>query len=154
MEASRVMRRAYTRKPYYTETVESTQSIFGLLYPSVVNLHPGLSTGIPCADYDWHSTDTLWQACSGGESVARVWKALDLEPIPGWEYVWGHNRLGLTLSVYVGDIKLAGPATNLHAGWDLIRKSGTDLDPPTPYSQYLGCGQQAYDVPQNIFDKR
>eukprot|EP00959_Pyramimonas_sp_CCMP1952_P054906 1147670-Pyramimonas_sp.AAC.1 len=29
-----------------------------------------------------------------------------------------------------------------------------DLDPPTPYSQYLGCGQQAYDVQQNVFDTR
>eukprot|EP00959_Pyramimonas_sp_CCMP1952_P121577 2542275-Pyramimonas_sp.AAC.1 len=71
------------------------------------------------------------------------------EPIPGWECVWRHNKLGLRLSVYVDDFKLAGPAINLQAGWDHIRKSGTDLDPPTPYSQYLGCGQQAYDVPQN-----
>eukprot|EP00959_Pyramimonas_sp_CCMP1952_P359857 7534957-Pyramimonas_sp.AAC.1 len=58
------------------------------------------------------------------------------------------------ISVYVGDFKLAGPANNLQAGWEYIRKSGIDLDPPTPYSQFPGCGQQAYDVPQNIFDKR
>eukprot|EP00959_Pyramimonas_sp_CCMP1952_P039569 827772-Pyramimonas_sp.AAC.1 len=61
---------------------------------------------------------------------------------------------GHPLAVYVDDFKLAEPATNLHAGWDLIRKSGIGLDPPTPYSQYLGCGQQARDVPQNVFDKR
>eukprot|EP00959_Pyramimonas_sp_CCMP1952_P291135 6089967-Pyramimonas_sp.AAC.1 len=59
MEASRVMRQAHTLKPYYTEMVESTQSILGLLYPSGVNLNPGLNTGIPCADYVWHFTDTL-----------------------------------------------------------------------------------------------
>eukprot|EP00959_Pyramimonas_sp_CCMP1952_P436962 9148936-Pyramimonas_sp.AAC.1 len=50
--------------------------------------------------------------------------------------------------------EVAGPATNLHAGWDLIRKSGIDLDPLIPYSQYFGCGQQARDVPQNVFDER
>eukprot|EP00959_Pyramimonas_sp_CCMP1952_P259359 5422375-Pyramimonas_sp.AAC.1 len=46
------------------------------------------------------------------------------------------------------------PAIDLQAGWDRISKSGIDLDPPTPYSQYLGCGQQAYDVPRTSLTKR
>eukprot|EP00959_Pyramimonas_sp_CCMP1952_P184351 3854992-Pyramimonas_sp.AAC.1 len=53
-----------------------------------------------------------------------------------------------------GRLQTCRASTILDAGWDLIRKSGIDLDPPTPYSQYLGCGQQAYDVPQNVTDKR
>ena len=68
--------------------------------------------------------------------------------------MWKHEQLGLILSVYVDDFKMAGPLGNLDQGWALIRKSGIELDPPTAYSQYLGCGQQSWDVPQSVFDKR
>eukprot|EP00959_Pyramimonas_sp_CCMP1952_P105561 2207043-Pyramimonas_sp.AAC.1 len=78
MRANRAMPLAHTRRPWYTETEESTHSILGLPYPSGANLHPGLNARTPCADYDWHYTDTLLQASSGNESVAHAWKVLDL----------------------------------------------------------------------------
>eukprot|EP00959_Pyramimonas_sp_CCMP1952_P145977 3056534-Pyramimonas_sp.AAC.1 len=61
MQASKAMHLAHTRRHCYTETEESIQSIFGLPYPSGANLHLGLNARIPCADYDWHYTDTLSQ---------------------------------------------------------------------------------------------
>ena len=47
--------------------------------------------------------------------------------------------------MYVDDFKLAGPASELQAGWDLIRSAsevaptGIDMDPPTAIGRYLGC---------------
>eukprot|EP00959_Pyramimonas_sp_CCMP1952_P246751 5157364-Pyramimonas_sp.AAC.1 len=61
-----------------------------------------------------------------------------IRALPGWECVWTRKKLDQTLSVYVGDFKLAGPAANPKAGWGLIRWGGIELDPPTPCSQYLG----------------
>ena len=51
-----------------------------------------------------------------------------------------HKELGLILSVYVDDFKLAGRKEHLQKGWDLIRSKIT-LDPPTDLGDYLGCGQ-------------
>ena len=49
---------------------------------------------------------------------------------------------------------MAGPRDNLKPGRDLIRKSGIELDPPTHYDHYLGCGQYTHTVPQAVLDKR
>eukprot|EP00959_Pyramimonas_sp_CCMP1952_P252303 5271589-Pyramimonas_sp.AAC.1 len=46
---------------------------------------------------------------------------------------------------------MAGPTNNLELGWGLIRRSGIEIDPPTPYDHYLGCGQDAWQVPQRVF---
>ena len=68
------------------------------------------------------------------------------EALEGWECVFVHKKLGLFLSVYVDDFKLAGRAKNLQAGWNLIRKH-LRLDPPTPLGDYLGCGQKESTFP-------
>ena len=72
----------------------------------------------------------------------------------GWECVWTHPELGLTLSVYVDDFKLAGPVQNIDRGWDLIRKGGIKLDPPTKLDNYLRCSQAPCDVTDDEFEKR
>ncbi len=64
-------------------------------------------------------------------------------PMKGWECVFTHKALGLFLSVYVDDFKLAGRTSNLAAGWKAIRKY-IELDPETPLSHYLGCGQSPF----------
>ena len=46
--------------------------------------------------------------------------------------------LKLYLVVYVDDFKLAGPASAINNGWELIRK-GIKIDDPSPLGMYLGC---------------
>ena len=46
--------------------------------------------------------------------------------------------LKLYLVMYVDDFKLAGPATAIKKGWELIRK-GIKTDDPSPMGMYLGC---------------
>ena len=75
------------------------------------------------------------------------------EALEGWECVFVHRKLGLFLSVYVDDFKLAGRAENLQTGWDLIRKH-LRLDPPTPLGDYLGCGQKEVNIPKGILHER
>ena len=67
--------------------------------------------------------------------------SVEFEPLQGWECLFVHRKLRLILSVYVDDFKLVGRRENLATGWDLMRKSGLVLDPPTPLGDYLGCGQ-------------
>ena len=45
------------------------------------------------------------------------------------------------LSVNVDDFKMAGVTSNLPKAWDAIRKSGIQIDEPTPFAHYLGCNQ-------------
>jgi hypothetical protein len=49
-----------------------------------------------------------------------------------------HKELGLLISVYVDDFKLAGPRLNIEKGWSLITQL-LELDPPQPLNLYLGC---------------
>ena len=43
--------------------------------------------------------------------------------IPAWRSCYWHPERKLFLIVYVDDFKLAGPASELQAGWDLIRSA-------------------------------
>ena len=63
-----------------------------------------------------------------------------VEPISGWECCFVHRALGLILSVYADDFKMAGQK-HLSKGWQLI-KTKLRLDDPTPLGDYLGRGQQ------------
>ena len=81
-------------------------------------------------------------------------ESVGFTPIQGWESVWRHTELGLVLSVYVDDFKMAGPTDNLQAGWNLIRQSGITIDLPTPFDHYQGCGQSTWMVPDDVFNKR
>ena len=72
----------------------------------------------------------------------------------GRECVWTHPELGIILSVYVGEFQMARPQSNFKDGWDLIRKSGIALDPPTPRDHYLGRGQKTNEVTDADFGRR
>jgi len=54
-----------------------------------------------------------------------------------WPSCYFHKELGLLISVYVDDFKLAGPKANLEQGWRLITRF-LELDPPQPLNLYLG----------------
>ena len=59
--------------------------------------------------------------------------------------------LKLLLSIYVDDFKLVGSNENRKKGWLLIRQE-IDLDDPTPFGDYLGCGQFAMPYQKDIHD--
>ena len=63
-------------------------------------------------------------------------------------------KLKLVLSVHVGDFKLAGKEENLEKGWKMMEEAGLELDPPTPFGDYLGCGQFKHDVPLQDIERR
>ena len=42
-------------------------------------------------------------------------------PIPDWECCYTHRGLGLVLSVYVDDFKMAGKTENLARGWETMK---------------------------------
>ena len=69
--------------------------------------------------------------------------AVGFRNLGGWRSTYFHDRLQLTLTVYVDDFKLAGPAHKLKEGWNLIRNSfggdgGSETDEPADVSKYLG----------------
>ena len=47
--------------------------------------------------------------------------------------------------VHVDDFKLAGPATSIKEGWQLIRK-GIRMDDPTNFGLYLGCYPKEFEL--------
>ena len=51
------------------------------------------------------------------------------EKIPNWECLFVHREQGLFLSVYVGDIKLAGKNQNLDPMWKLAKILWTITEP-------------------------
>ena len=75
-----------------------------------------------------------------GRHCAEKLRLYGWTDIEGWENLYVRNDLGLVLSVYVDDFKMAGLVCNMQKGWDIITKYLT-LDPPTDLGDYLGCGQ-------------
>ena len=57
---------------------------------------------------------------------------------PEWPSTYYHKEMDLLLVVYVDDLKMAGPQTNIKKGWDMLR-SKLDLEPETDLGLYLGC---------------
>ena len=64
--------------------------------------------------------------------------------VKGWECLF-HRKLGLFLSVYVDDFKMAGKKEKFAPMWATLRKK-IDLEPPVPMdgNVYLGCIQQSF----------
>ena len=64
-----------------------------------------------------------------------------------------HREKGLFLSVYVGDIKLAGKKQNLDPMLKLLNKE-VDLGEPTSFLDhvYLGCTQRQCEISKNSVD--
>ena len=72
----------------------------------------------------------------------------------GWECVFVHLELKVILSVYVDDLKFAGKQYNLPTAWALMRSAGLILDEPTPFGDYLGCGQKPIEISREQARKR
>ena len=70
------------------------------------------------------------------------------EPVQGWECLYKHYELGLFLSVYVDDFKMAGKADNLAKAWGDLGKY-LDIDPPCELHKniYLGSAQRLIEPP-------
>ena len=70
------------------------------------------------------------------------------EPVQGWECLYKHYALGLFLSVYVDDFKMAGKAENLARAWGDLGKH-LDIDPPCELHKnvYLGSAQRLIEPP-------
>ncbi len=71
--------------------------------------------------------------------------SVGFQPIQSWPSCYTQAKLGLTLSVYVDDFKMAGPQKHLKEGCRLIRDvAKLDLEPPSDSLKqqdnlYLGC---------------
>ena len=67
-----------------------------------------------------------------------------------WECLFVHRETGLFLSVFVGDIKLAGKKQNIDPMWDVLNKE-VDLGEPTSFLDhvYLGCTQRQCQTSKN-----
>lgn len=61
-----------------------------------------------------------------------------------WESTFIHNDLQMILSVYLGDLKMAGPVDNVNKARSLIRDV-ISIDDPTSLGKYLGCGHEKFD---------
>ena len=62
-------------------------------------------------------------------------------------------KKGLSLSVYVDDIKLAGKKENIDPMWKVLNKE-VDLGEPTSFLDhvYLGCTQRQCEISRGIVD--
>ncbi len=66
--------------------------------------------------------------------------------IPSWECLLVHPEYKTILSVYADDFEIARKAENSKRAWKVITDAGIDLDEPTKFDHYLGCGQKPIDV--------
>ena len=55
---------------------------------------------------------------------------------PEWPSTYYHKEMELLLVVYVDDLKMAGPESNMKKGWTLLR-SKLDLEPEIELGLYL-----------------
>ena len=58
-------------------------------------------------------------------------RRVGFEPVDNWPSCYYHSRLGLFLSVYVDDFKMAGPEASMQEGWALIMKF-IQMEDPSP----------------------
>ena len=80
----------------------------------------------------------LWQKYS----ELKIMK-MGFGKVVDWECLYFHRIWKVFLSVYVDDLKAAGPATSLKLMWTELKKH-LDIDPPKKMidNQYLGCSQR------------
>ena len=78
------------------------------------------------------------------ENIAKTgWRPV-LKEI--WRSVFYHPKLDLLLVVYVDDLKMAGPKSNLSQGWKSIADV-IEIDAPEPFGRYFRCEHR---VEENI----
>ena len=65
------------------------------------------------------------------------------EKVSNWKCLFVHRQKGLSLSVHVDDVKLAGKKHNIDPMWKVLNKE-VDLGEPTSFLDhiYLGCTQR------------
>ena len=95
----------------------------------------------PCVHLCLHCTDirnqeAIWEQCAS----QRVQRAGFVQ-VPSWGSCFYHQELRLFLIVYVDEFTLAGPASNLAAGWTLPRQR-INMEDPGPVSHSLGCADR------------
>ena len=75
------------------------------------------------------------------------------EKVSNWECLFVQREKGLSLSVYVDDIKLAGKKQNINPMWKVLNKE-VDLGEPTSFLDhvYLGCTQRQCEISKDIVD--
>ena len=75
------------------------------------------------------------------------------EKISNWECLFVHCEKGLSLSVYVDDIKLAGKKQNIDPMWK-VRNKEVDLGEPTSFLDhvYLVCTRKQCEISKDIVD--
>ena len=73
------------------------------------------------------------------------------EKVPNWECLFFNREIGLFLSVYVDDIKLAEKKQNIDPMWKVLMR---DLVEPTSFLDhvYLGCTQRECQIGKDIVD--
>ena len=66
-----------------------------------------------------------------GSSVGSEW-----EKVPNWECLFVHRKQGLSLSVYVDDIEMAGKNQNMAPMWKTLMRN-VGLDEPTSFLDHV-----------------
>ena len=108
---------------------------------------------------EWHGKYTdpvviLVLALYGHPDAGGCWelhcntsmKLVGFKPIPEGQSAFFHPRLKLMLIIYVDDLKLSGPATNLKEGWHLIRSKIITEDPVRASgTKFLGAMHTSYE---------
>ena len=77
----------------------------------------------------------LWEKHFEKKIAKNGWKPV-LKEI--WQSIFYHPKLDLLLTVYVDDLKMAGPTENIKKGWESIQ-SVVVIDDPEPFGRYFGC---------------
>ena len=91
---------------------------------------------------------------SHGKDNEEIVLELGREKVPTWECLFVHRKQGLFLSVYVGDIKMAGKRPSMAPMWKKVMKD-VDLDEPTSFLDrvYLGCTHRECKPNNIIFEQ-
>ena len=98
-------------------------------------------------------TVILWQDYYGKDNTRKFcWDTVG-KKVPNWECLFVNRKKGLSLSVYVDDIKLAGKKQNSDPMWKVLNEE-VDLGEPTSFLDhvYLGCTQRQCEVSKDIVD--
>ena len=82
----------------------------------------------------------FWERHCQKALFAGGWKLIE-----GWESTYRHVELGIVLSIYVDDFKMAGRSVNLQKGWETITKAGIRLD-PEELGHFLGCSTKLINI--------
>ena len=121
-----------------TSTEAQVAKIFSSVEDSVVPLERNL--------YGYALAGLLWERQFEKVLLEHGW-----EKVSNWECLFVNRARGLSLSVYVNDIKLARKTENIAPTWKIFMKD-FDLGEPTSFLDhvYLACTQRECQISQDI----